>query len=102
MLNVKPSWKNWQLLTEKGRHIWAFKPGSKAINEHLHNADNISDTEITSSLKILSLTNLTTPIPVIMFSEIQLLTRSFRNLQGKSRDQRTPKSKKSLMRLLKV
>ena len=47
MLNVKPSWKNWQLLTEKGRHIWAFKPRSKAINEHLHNADNISDTEIT-------------------------------------------------------
>ncbi|MDD5266399.1 MAG: terpene cyclase/mutase family protein [Methylococcales bacterium] len=47
MLNVKPGWKNWQLLTEKGRHIWAFKPRSKVINEHLHNADNISDTEIT-------------------------------------------------------
>ena len=47
MLNVKPSWKNWQLLTEKGRHIWAFKPGSNNINEHLQNADNISDEEIT-------------------------------------------------------
>ena len=47
MLNEKPGWKNWQLLTEKGRHIWAFKPGSNHINEHLHNADNISDEEIT-------------------------------------------------------
>ena len=47
MLNVKSSWKNWQLLTEKGRHIWAFKPGSNNINEHLQNADNISDEEIT-------------------------------------------------------
>ncbi len=47
MLNVKPSWKNWQLLTEKGRHIWAFKPGSNNINEHLQNVDNISDEEIT-------------------------------------------------------
>ncbi|MDD1624243.1 MAG: hypothetical protein LUO94_05710, partial [Methylococcaceae bacterium] len=46
MLNVKPGWKNWQLLTEKGRHIWAFKPGSGNINEHLENADNISDEEI--------------------------------------------------------
>ena len=47
MLNVKSSWKNWQLLTEKGRHIWAFKPVSNNINEHLQNADNISDEEIT-------------------------------------------------------
>ena len=47
MLNEKPGWKNWQLLTEKGRHIWAFKPGSNEINDHLHNADNISDKEIT-------------------------------------------------------
>jgi lanosterol synthase len=47
MLNVKSGWKNWQLLTEKGRHIWAFKPLSNNINEHLQNADNISDEEIT-------------------------------------------------------
>ena len=46
MLNVKPGWKNWQLLTEKGRHIWAFKPGSKNINDHLQNADTVSDREI--------------------------------------------------------
>ncbi len=46
MLKVKSSWKNWQLLTEKGRHIWAFKPGSGNINEHLENADNITDEEI--------------------------------------------------------
>lgn len=47
MLNVKPGWKNWQLLTEKGRQIWAFKPGTNNINEHLKNVDNISDEEIT-------------------------------------------------------
>ncbi len=46
MLNVKPSWKNWQLLTEQGRHIWAFKPMSNDINRHLQNADNISEQEI--------------------------------------------------------
>ena len=46
MLNVKPSWKNWQLLTEKGRHIWAFKPASNDINKHLENVDNITDEEI--------------------------------------------------------
>ena len=46
MLNVKPGWKNWQLLTEKGRQIWAFKPGSDSIDEHLHNADSITDEEI--------------------------------------------------------
>ena len=46
MLKVKSSWKNWQLLTDKGRHIWAFKPQSKAINDHLKNVDDISDQEI--------------------------------------------------------
>jgi len=46
MLHVKPAWKNWQLLTEKGRHIWAFKPGSNPIDTHLQNADAISDEEI--------------------------------------------------------
>ena len=46
MLNEKPGWNNWQLLTENGRHIWAFKPGSNNINGHLQNADNISDEEI--------------------------------------------------------
>lgn len=46
MLNVKPGWKNWQLLTENGRQIWAFKPESRAINEHLQNADKVTDEEI--------------------------------------------------------
>ncbi|MGR9085912.1 MAG: terpene cyclase/mutase family protein [Gammaproteobacteria bacterium] len=46
MLNEKPAWKNWNLLTEKGRHIWAFKPGSIHLVEHLDNAENISDEEI--------------------------------------------------------
>jgi lanosterol synthase len=46
MLNVKKSWKNWQLLTEKGRHIWAFKSESKNMSKHLQHADNISTEEI--------------------------------------------------------
>jgi squalene/oxidosqualene cyclase-like protein len=46
MLNVKPGWKNWHLLTEKGRQIWAFKPDSSDINDHLRNADTITDEEI--------------------------------------------------------
>jgi squalene/oxidosqualene cyclase-like protein len=46
MLHVKPSWKNWHLLTEKGRQIWAFKPRSKNIDEHLHHIDDISDEDI--------------------------------------------------------
>ena len=46
MLNVKKSWKNWQLLTEKGRHIWAFKSESKNMSQHLQHADNISNEEI--------------------------------------------------------
>ncbi|MDP3903196.1 MAG: hypothetical protein Q8Q40_04395, partial [Methylococcaceae bacterium] len=46
MLNVKPSWKNWQLLTEKGRQIWAFKPKSNNINEHLQNVASVTDEDI--------------------------------------------------------
>ena len=46
MLNVKPSWNSWKLLTEKGRHIWAFKSESNTINEHLKNANTLSEQEI--------------------------------------------------------
>ncbi len=46
MLNEKPGWKNWKLLTEKGRHIWTYKSASKHLDKHLHNAENISDEEI--------------------------------------------------------
>jgi len=50
MLNVKQAWKNWQLLAEKGRHIWAFKSASSDINEHLQQADNISEQEINQAI----------------------------------------------------
>ncbi|MCX7096752.1 MAG: terpene cyclase/mutase family protein [Methylococcales bacterium] len=46
MLKIKPSWKNWQLLTEKGRHIWAYKPGSTTIDAHLHNVGQLTAEEI--------------------------------------------------------
>ncbi|NOT10331.1 MAG: terpene cyclase/mutase family protein [Methylococcaceae bacterium] len=47
MQNVKSGWKNWQLLTEKGRQIWAFKPVSNNINDHLQNVDSVPDEELT-------------------------------------------------------
>lgn len=61
MLKVKSSWKNWQLLTEKGRHIWAFKPQSKVINEHLKNVDDISDQEIAQFFEDFQFDKFTNP-----------------------------------------
>ena len=46
MLEVKPSWKKWRLLTQKGRHTWAFKPKSNDIERHLDNASKLSHDEI--------------------------------------------------------
>ena len=46
MQNNKISWLNWQLLTEQGRHIWAFKPSSTNLDEHLQNADHILPEEL--------------------------------------------------------
>lgn len=46
MLSVKPSWKNWQLLTDMGRQVWAYKPSTAAIDGHLANADDINEQEI--------------------------------------------------------
>ena len=61
MLKVKSGWKNWQLLTEKGRHIWAFKPRSKAINEHLQNVDDNSEQEITQFTEDFQFDKFTNP-----------------------------------------
>ena len=46
MLTVKPAWKKWRLLNNHGRHIWAFKPISDQIDQHLHNAETVSEDEI--------------------------------------------------------
>lgn len=46
MLEVKPSWRSWRLLTRNGRHIWAFKPKSKDIERHLENVSELSADEI--------------------------------------------------------
>ena len=46
MLDVKPSWKNWTLLTKKGRQIWAFKPSTANIEDHLDHVADLSDDEI--------------------------------------------------------
>jgi lanosterol synthase len=45
MLPIKPSWKKWRLLTKNGRHIWAFKPATNRIEDHLKNTSNFSNNE---------------------------------------------------------
>jgi lanosterol synthase len=46
MLKVKPSWKDWQLLTQNGRQIWAYKPISENIEEHLAGITGFSKSHI--------------------------------------------------------
>jgi len=41
----------WQLLTKNGRQIWAYKPDSNPIEEHLSNAHNFSEQELASFAK---------------------------------------------------
>jgi lanosterol synthase len=54
MSQKNSSWNNWQLLTEKGRQIWAYKPASQDINAHLHNANNFSEQELQAFAKDFS------------------------------------------------
>jgi len=46
MAQQKNSWKLWQLLTENGRQIWAYKPKSAQIEQHLEQADSFSEQEL--------------------------------------------------------
>ncbi len=46
VLAVKPSWKNWRLLTEHGRHVWAYQAHASHIDRHLENADAVDAGEI--------------------------------------------------------
>jgi len=48
MAQQKNSWKLWQLLTDNGRQIWAYKPKSKHIEQHLENVQNFSEQELTN------------------------------------------------------
>ncbi|MCK5829733.1 MAG: terpene cyclase/mutase family protein [Methylococcales bacterium] len=61
MLEVKSSWKNWQLLIKNGRQIWAYKPSSKNPEDHLTNATSLSDEEIQQFTKDFSFDNQKNP-----------------------------------------
>ncbi len=44
----KSSWNHWKLLTKNGRQIWAYKPSSQNIDEHLNNAQSFTEQEMRS------------------------------------------------------
>ena len=54
MSQENSSWNNWQLLTKKGRQIWAYKPDSQDIAAHLNNADDFSEQELQDFAKDFS------------------------------------------------
>ncbi len=101
MLNVKPSWKNWQLLTEKGRHIWAFKPVSNNINEHLQNADNIPDEEITGFAEDFQFDRFNNPNSGDMVFRNTAINAKFQEFTGQIPEAKTPEEQKVTDALIK-
>jgi len=43
MSQQNSSWLDWKLLTDKGRHIWAYQPTSSHMNDHLNSAHHFSE-----------------------------------------------------------
>ncbi|WP_374089000.1 terpene cyclase/mutase family protein [Methylomicrobium lacus] len=90
MLHVKPSWKSWQLLTEQGRQIWAFKPGSNTIDTHLQNADQISDEEIARFAEDFHFDSLLNPNSADQVYRHAAINAKYREFAGKIPEAKTP------------
>ena len=101
MLNVKASWKNWQLLTEKGRQIWAFKPSSKAIDQHLQNADSLSEEEITQLAEDFFFDNAINPNAGDNVFRNTAINAKFQQFSGTIPQAETPEEQKVIDALVK-
>ncbi|BCG63234.1 MAG: lanosterol synthase [Methyloprofundus sp.] len=42
----KSSWNHWKLLTKNGRQVWAYKPSSQNIDDHLDNAQSFTEQDM--------------------------------------------------------
>jgi squalene/oxidosqualene cyclase-like protein len=101
MLQVKHAWKNWQLLTEKGRHIWAFKPGSNHLNEHLHHADAISDEEIAQIAEDFQFDSSGNPNSGDKVYRHTAINRKYREFSGPIPQAENPEEQKIINALIK-
>lgn len=94
MHSVKPSWKNWQLLTEQGRHIWAFKPTSTDINQHLQNAHNISAQEISLAVEDFKFDKQVNPNSGDKVFRFAAVANNFRSFTGVTPQTNNPEQQK--------
>jgi squalene/oxidosqualene cyclase-like protein len=101
MLQVKHAWKNWQLLTEKGRHIWAFKPCSNHLNEHLHHADAISDEEIAQIAEDFQFDSSGNPNSGDKVYRHTAINRKYREFSGPIPQAENPEEQKIINALIK-
>ncbi len=101
MLNVKPAWKNWRLFNDHGRQIWAFKPESNNIAEHLQNADKISDDEIARLGVDFQFDRLANPNSADQVYRHSAINRKFQPYSGPMPQAKTGQQQKILDSLLK-
>jgi lanosterol synthase len=82
MLEIKPSWKDWQLLTKKGRHIWAYQPDSTDIDRHLENSSIISQSKIQQFSEDFNFDGLKNPNSADKVFRNQWLNNKFKPFTG--------------------
>ncbi len=46
MSQNKSSWNHWKLLTKNGRQVWAYKPSSQNIDDHLDNVQSFTEQDM--------------------------------------------------------
>jgi len=75
----------------------AFKPGSNNINDHLQNADNISDEEIAQFAEDFQFDKSANPNSGDKVFRNKAINGMFQEFSGQIPHQKIPKSKKSPM-----
>ncbi len=101
MLNVKPSWKNWRLLTDNGRQIWAFKPGSNTIDEHLQHVDKLTDEDTLQFAQDFQFDKVSNPNSADQVYRHSAINAKFREFTGTIPQAETPEQQKVADALIK-
>ncbi len=101
MLQVKPSWKDWKLLTKKGRHIWAYKPNSTHIDDHLANSSDISSEEISRFAEDFNFDKQINPNSADQVFRHQAINEKFKPFDGRIPQTENPENQKVIDALVK-
>lgn len=101
MLDVKPSWNFWRLLTDNGKHIWAYKPQSEDLARHLDSVADFKNTVAEQFASDFNFNKTKNPNSADQVFRHQRINQHYQPYSGKTAETATEKDQPTIDALIK-